>query len=327
MKPSNHPRIAGAREVIATEARTLSQLQDRIDESFVKAVDLILGCQGLVVVTGMGKAGIIGQKISATFASTGTASIFLHPAEAAHGDLGRIRETDILLALSNSGETEEVLRLLNPVKKLGAKIISITGEPNSPLAKHSDVVLNIGDVDEACPLGLAPTASTTALLAMGDALAMVASGERKFSREKFALYHPAGSLGRDLMKVSDVMRKGEKLPAAKEGGTVAQVIKIMTITPGRPGAAVIIDPAGKLKGFFSDGDLRRLLEGKDADSLLSSPIEKVMTPSPKTVGPDQLVGEALNIFSSYKIDQLVVIDSEKKVVGLLDVQDLLEIKF
>lgn len=304
----------------------MSLLRDRVGPSFSQAIDLILKCQGLVVVTGMGKAGIIGQKISATFASTGTPSIFLHPAEAAHGDLGRIRQNDLLLALSNSGGTEEVLRLLNPVKKLGSKIIAVTGDGKSPLARHADCVVDIGSVDEACPLGLAPTASTTALLAIGDALAMVTSSERKFSKESFALFHPAGSLGRELMRISEIMRKGDKLPTAKEGALISEVVRVMTTTPGRPGAAVIVDKQGRMKGFFSDGDVRRLLEKKNVEALLHSPIENVMTPSPKTIGPDQLVGEAMNIFSQFKIDQLVVLDDAKKVVGLLDVQDILEIK-
>lgn len=312
--------------MISAEARTLSKLQQRIDEFFVRAVELVLLCKGQVVLTGMGKAGIIGQKISATLASTGTPSIFLHPAEAAHGDLGRIRENDLLIALSNSGETEELLRLLNPVKKIGAKIIAITGVPTSRLAQHADCVLNLGPVDEACPLGLAPTASSTAMLAMGDALAMVVSSERNFNREQFALFHPAGSLGRELMRIEEVMRKGERLPIAKEKLSVAEAIRLMTATPGRPGAAIVVDKEGKLLGFFSDGDLRRLLDQKDIANLVRQPIESVMTKNPKTIGPEKLLSEALQMFKSYKFDQLVVVDAEQKVVGLLDVQDLLEIK-
>ncbi len=322
-KPS---RVARAKEVISTEAKTLARLIERIDPSFENAVQLTLDCSGLVVVTGMGKAGIIGQKISATFASTGTPSIFLHPAEAAHGDLGRVRENDLLLALSNSGQTEEILRLLSAVKKIGAKIISITGNPASPLAKHSDCILNMGQVDEACPLGLAPTASTTALLAMGDALAMVVADEREFSREKFALYHPAGSLGRSLMKVEEVMRKGENLPLVTEEKPLAEVLQAYSATPGRPGAAIVVDSKNKLKGFFSDGDLRRILGRENTDALLRTPIREVMTVNPKTIESHHLASEALNICKTNKIDQLVVVDAERNVVGLLDVQDLLEIR-
>lgn len=317
-------RLARAKEVIRLEARTIARLEEVLTESFPKAVELILACPGKLVVTGMGKAGLIAQKISATFASTGTDSIFLHPAEALHGDLGRIRAGDLVLALSNSGETAEIKQLLPAARKLGAGVISMTGAPDSTLAGRSDCVLDIGRVDEACPLGLAPTASTSAMLALGDALAMVVLQERSFGREEYALFHPAGSLGRRLMKVSEIMRTGVELPLAPQGAALSEVLTVMGKTKGRPGAALIVDGAGVLVGIFTDGDVRRLVLDRGERLEIARSIESYMNHNPKCVRPDQLVEEAEHLLQEFRIDQIPVIDAERRPVGLLDVQDLLD---
>lgn len=319
-------RLARAREVIRLEARTIAELEASLDGRFVEAVGMILECDGKLVVTGMGKAGLVGQKISATLASTGTESIFLHPAEALHGDLGRIRKGDIVLALSNSGETAEVNQVVPVARKIGARIIAMTGEPGSNLGRLSDCVLDIGRVGEACPLGLAPTASTSALLALGDALAMVLLDERDFGREDYALYHPSGALGRKLMRVDEVMRKGDELPLCVSGATVGEVLRVMGETPGRPGAALITglgDELGKLVGIFTDGDLRRLLDER-GQIQRADPIDGYMGTNPKTIQPDQLVEEAHRMMREHRVDQVPVTEPDGRPVGLLDVQDLLD---
>jgi arabinose-5-phosphate isomerase len=315
-------RLARAAEVIRLEARTIEGLIPRLDGSFDEAVDRILGCRGMVIVTGMGKAGLVGAKLSATFASTGTPSIALHPAEAMHGDLGRIRPDDVVLALTNSGESDELKSLLPHVRRIGAAIVTITGEPESSIARLSDAVLDLGRVDEACPLGLAPTASTSAMMALGDALAMVVLAERGFSREDFARYHPSGSLGRRLMKVREIMRTGNELPLVPLGTPVVQVILTMSRTAGRPGAALIVDRGGLLAGIFTDGDLRRLLERGSVQ--LEQPVDACMGRAPKTVSPEALVAEAEQLLRTHRIDQIAVVDEDGKAVGLLDVQDLLD---
>ncbi len=317
-------RQARAAEVIRLEARTIAELESHLDGRFSEAVDRVLACQGFVVVTGMGKAGLVGTKISATLASTGTASQFLHPAEALHGDLGRIRRFDVVLALSNSGETHEVISVLGPARKLGADVIAITGQADSTLGRLSDCVLEIGVVREACPLELAPTASTSAMLALGDALAMVVLSERGFGREDYALFHPAGSLGRRLMCVREVMRQGAALPLVPVGMPVAQVLITMTSTPGRPGAALVVAPDGRLAGIFTDGDVRRLLQAGRLEVDL--PIEAVMGRDPKSVSPGQLIEEAQRLLKQNRIDQVPVLDEDGRPVGLLDVQDLLDIR-
>jgi arabinose-5-phosphate isomerase len=315
-------RLARAAEVIRLEARTIEGLIARLGGSFDEAVERILGCRGMVIVTGMGKAGLVGAKLSATFASTGTPSIALHPAEAMHGDLGRIRPDDVVLVLTNSGESEELKSLLPHVRRIGAAIVTVTGEPESSIAKLSDSVLDLGRVDEACPLGLAPTASTSAMMALGDALAMVVLAERGFSREDFARYHPAGSLGRRLMKVREIMRTGSELPLVPLGTPVVQVILTMSRTPGRPGAALIVERDGRLAGIFTDGDLRRLLER--GSTQLEQPVDACMGRAPKSVGPEALVAEAEHLLRAHRIDQIAVVDAGGKAVGLLDVQDLLD---
>ncbi len=318
-------RRARAAEVIHVEARAIASLEALLDGGFDKAVDLFLACKGTVVVTGMGKAGLIGAKLSATLASTGTPSLTLHPSEALHGDLGRIRSSDLVLALSNSGETAEIKSLCAATAKIGAQIIAMTGRPESTLGQLSDCVLNIGRVDEACPLGLAPTASTSAMLALGDALAMVVQHERGFSRADYARFHPAGDLGRRLTRVEEIMRHGAEMPAVPSGSSVSQTLLVMSRAPGRPGAALVTDADGKLAGIFTDGNLRRLLESGDA-SALDLPVDDCMGREPKYARPDQLVEEAERLLREHRIDQLAVIDEAGKPIGLLDVQDVLHLR-
>lgn len=310
-----------AREVLKVEAQAILSLVDRLGADFTSAVEAVAACEGLVVVTGMGKAGLIAQKVSATFASTGTPSIFLHPAEAYHGDLGRVGKEDVVLALSNSGETEEVVRLLPSLRRLGARVVALTASRQSTLGKNADLVIELGRIEEACPLGLAPSATTTALLALGDALAFCVFESRGFDREKFAFYHPGGDLGRRLLKVSDVMRGGDRNAVVVESTTVSEAVA--AITKARAGAVCVVDAAGKLAGIFTDGDLRRAMS-RDP-KLISGRIADVMTRSPKTIGPERLATEALRILREKKIDELPVVDAAGTPVGMLDVQDLLDV--
>ena len=321
----NSTLLARAAEVVRVEARTIASLEQRLDARFVKAVDMLLACEGQVVATGVGKAGLVAQKIAATLASTGTPSSYLHPTEARHGDLGRLRARDLLLALSNSGESAEVVALLGPMRKIGAPIVAVTGEPASTLARYADCVLDIGRVQEACPLNLAPTASTSAMLAMGDALAMVVLQERSFGREDYALYHPAGALGRRLMKVREVMRKGEQIPIVESGRTIRDVVLVMNRTPGRPGAALVVDKDRKLVGIFTHGDLARLLEHAGRVDV-GDTVDAHMGRTPKVIGPDKLVEEAQHLLREHRIDQIAVIDEERRPLGLVDVQDLLDVR-
>jgi len=323
--PKSKQRLSRAAEVIRLEATTIAGLEERLGDGFLRAVDMVLGCEGLVVVAGVGKAGLVGQKISATLASTGTPSLFLHPTEALHGDLGRIRARDLVFLISNSGESGETSALIGPARKLGASIIAMTGVASSTLARLADCVLDIGPVEEACPMKLAPTASTSAMLALGDALAMVVLQERNFGREDYALFHPAGSLGRKLMRVAEVMRKGEQLLIAKSGASLKDVVLVMNRTPGRPGAALVVDGQGKLAGIFTHGDLARLLEG-DRPLDMHAPVDEYMGKNPKTIRSDRLVEEAQHVLAEHRIDQIPVIDAERRPVGLLDVQDLLDVR-
>ncbi len=319
------PRIEHARKIIRQEAEVVSLVAQRVDESMPSAVDMILQLPGRVVTTGMGKAGIIAEKISATFASTGTPSIFLHPAEAAHGDLGRIAEGDLLLAFSKSGETEELLRLLGPVKAVGVPMVAITQSRQSTLGQHADLVLEMGPIEEAGNLKLAPTASTTAMLALADALALVVMDGRDFGPEEFARYHPAGDLGRRLLQVEELMRRDDRNPVVDAKATLLDAISVMNRTIGRPGATSVVDEEGKLVGFFTDGDLRRLLEA-GSEGLQTLSIAQVMTVEPKSIQPDTFALEALAHLHQLRVDQMPVVDSQGKVVGLLDVQDLLDLK-
>ena len=307
------------RQVLELEARAIRSLAERLDRNFLEAVRMLLQCKGRVVCTGMGKPGLIGQKISATLASTGTPSYSLHPAEALHGDLGRVVKHDVLLVLSNSGETDEIVRLIPHVRRIGAKIIAITGSRNSTLAAHCDVLLDIGDVTEACPLGLAPSTSTTAMLALGDALALAVLRARHFTPEEYAFYHPGGSLGRKLLKVEDIMRKGPANPTVSEKSTVKEAL--FAITEARAGATSVVDSEGRLVGIFTDGDLRRhVARNPNVDAAL---IADVMTRRPITIAPEKLATEAAQVLLEHRIDELPVVDSEGRPVGMVDIQDLL----
>ncbi len=317
-----------ARNVLATEARCIGDLADRIDEHFASAAGSVYKCGGSVVLTGIGKAGIIAQKISATLASTGTPSIFLHPVEALHGDLGRVRRDDVVIILSHSGATEEIVRLVDHLKARGARLVAITAFDDSPLARHADIVLNYGDVDEACPLGLAPTASTGCMLALGDALALTVMDMRKFSPEEFATFHPAGELGRRLLRVEESMtvRKGERLPVARENLTVREALTDAEKIERRAGALLLVDADGRLSGIFTDADLRRLSIDDRDGRLMDRPIREVMHRDPKRIRAGELASEAMAILNKYRIDELPIVDDDGRPVGLLDVQDLMELK-
>ena len=321
LSPSRAQVLGFAREVLSAEARAILAVGDRIGPTFRDAVEWVLACGGQIVVTGMGKAGFIAQKLSATLASTGTPSIFLHPAEAVHGDLGRVAQRDVVLALSNSGATEEILRLLPALKRIGARIIAITGDPSSGLAQGADLVLDIGRIDEACPMGLVPTASTAALHALGDALAMTLVRLKQFSSDEYALFHPGGSLGRSVMRVFEVMRAGASNPVVRDTAPLREAVVVMTNTPGRPGATNVVDRSGRLVGIFTDGDLRRLVERGHTDFQL--PVREVMGRHPRCVSPEDLVLSAAARMREASVDQLPAVDADGKPVGLLDVQDLL----
>lgn len=309
-----------ARQVINTEAKAVQGLLNNLDGNFTAAVEAMAKCTGRVVVCGMGKTGIVGRKIAATLSSTGTPSVFLHSAEAVHGDLGQVTRKDVLILISQSGETEETVRLLPLIKKIGAKTIAVTGNPKSLLAKYSDIVLNTAVAQEGCPLGLAPMASTTATLVLGDALAACLIDRRKFKKEDFAFYHPGGTLGRRLLlKVEDIMRTGEGLARVRATAKVKDVL--LAITRARSGCACVVDAKGRLVGIFTDGDLRRHL--KDGVLILARPVGQVMTVKPTVVTKDKLAAEAFDILKTKKIDELPIVDKAGKLAGLVDVQDLL----
>ncbi|MDD5130195.1 MAG: KpsF/GutQ family sugar-phosphate isomerase [Candidatus Omnitrophica bacterium] len=313
--------IKRAKEVLEIEAQAIRLLKMRLGKGFVKAIELILKCKGRVVVSGMGKTGIIAQKFSATLASTGTPSLFLHTAEAIHGDLGKVTGDDIIIILSNSGSTEEMKQLLPILKKIGAPIISLTGNSKSVLAKYSDVVLDVSVKKEACPLGLAPTASTTAALAMADALAVCLLDRKGFKEKDFAFFHPGGALGRRLLlTVQDIMRQGQANAIVGEDKLVADVL--LAITRARSGSAIVVDKRGKLKGIFTDGDLRRHLASDK--NLTARAIREVMTKNPTVVSKDMLAAQAMRILQDKRIDEVPVVDKSMRPVGLLDVQDLLK---
>jgi arabinose-5-phosphate isomerase len=309
------------REILKIEAAAVLSLAERLGPEFDAAIETIAACKGHLVVTGMGKAGLVGQKISATFASTGTPSIFLHPAEAYHGDLGRVLAADVVLAISNSGETEEVARLLPSIRQIGARIVAITASKTSVLGRNADIAIELGRIEEACPLKLAPSATTTAILALGDALALCVLEARGFDKEQFSFYHPGGDLGRKLLKVADVMRTGERNPIVREETMLTEAIA--TITKARAGAVTIVDGAGKLAGIFTDGDLRRTMS-RDP-KLITSKISQVMTKQCRTITADRLASEALKILHEKKIDELPVLNEKNEPVGMLDVQDLLDV--
>lgn len=323
-RESPKAQLAWARQVLKTEARAITSVAQKLDAGFVAALDALCRVKGRIIVTGIGKPGFIAQKLSATLASTGLASFYLHPAEAAHGDLGRVRPEDVVVALSNSGTTDEVVRLLVPLKRLGVLLVVVTGDRDSVLARAADIVVDIGQLDEACPMGLVPTASSAALHAVTDALAMTLAWRRDFSASEYALYHPGGKLGRSVLKVRELMRTLDANPLVRDDASLSEVVVVMTNTPGRPGAANVVDRRGRLIGIFTDGDLRRLAEQKRLK--LETRVSDVMAKHPRCVSPDELVLAAIALMREAKVDQLPVVDAEGLAVGLLDVQDLLAAK-
>jgi arabinose-5-phosphate isomerase len=314
----NHPSVVEARRVLEVEAAAILGLKDRLDRNFISAVEAIHTCQGRVVTMGMGKSGIICKKISATLASTGTPSFFMHPAEANHGDLGMLVKGDVVLAVSNSGETEELVRLLESIKRIGARVIAITGNPNSTLARNADFHLSAAISREACPLGLAPTASTTATLALGDALAMALLVQKGFRDEDFARLHPGGKLGKRFLRVRDLMHKGEQVPLVRVDTQMQDVIYEMS----RKGFGItaVVDPEGLMLGVISDGDLRRALQS-DAE-LVKRPAEACMKRNPITIGGHELASAALQILEQKKITSLFITEESGRVEGILHLHDL-----
>src|SRR5262245_47407491 len=316
-----------ARQVIETEAAAVNSVATAVDEHFERAGRLILDWAASVLTCGVGKAGHVARKISATLSSTGTPSHFLSPADAVHGDLGSVRQGDVVLIFSASGESDEILRLLSIVKKLNHPVIAVTAGPTSSLGRFADVTLAMGKIEEACPLGLAPSASTTAMLALGDALALSVMKMRSFTADDFAVFHPAGQIGRKLIKVKEAMtfRLGENLPVASDRLTVGQVLHEVSSIRRRSGAVVLVDETGRISGIFSDGDLRRLVTDDDGTAL-RKPMRDVMTRNPKRIGAEQLASEAMALMHQYRIDELPVVDGDNKPVGLIDVQDLVVLK-
>ncbi|MEW6131817.1 MAG: KpsF/GutQ family sugar-phosphate isomerase [Pseudomonadota bacterium] len=310
-----------ARQVLAIEADAVRKLSARIDGQFENAIAIILNCKGRVVVTGMGKSGHIARKIAATLASTGTPAFFVHPGEASHGDLGMITQDDVVVALSNSGESAEVIAILPLIKRRGAKLIGMSGNPASTLARESDVHLNAAVDKEACPHNLAPTASTTAALALGDALAVALLDARGFTPDDFARTHPGGSLGRRLLvHVRDVMHGGDRLPVVSETASLKDAL--LEMTRKGLGMTAIVDAGGRLAGVFTDGDLRRTLE--KAVDVHAVGIAEIMTRNPKSIGPDQLAVEAAERMQELKINGLLVVDNDQRLVGALNMHDLLK---
>jgi len=312
-----------AREVLEIEAKAITDLITRLDERFTRAANIILECRGRVVVSGMGKSGHVARKIASTLASTGTPAFFVHPAEASHGDLGMITRDDVFIALSNSGESGELLAIVPVLKRQGAKLIAMTGNDGSALAQEADVHLYAGAAKEACPLNLAPTASTTAALALGDALAVALMQARGFTRDEFARSHPGGALGRKLLThVRDVMRTGENAARIVDDATTMQAV--VEMSRGRMGMTAVLDRQGRVIGIFTDGDLRRALE-KGLD-LHATKVAAAMTKNPRTIGPDKLAAEAVEIMERNKVNQLLVVDHEGQLLGALNMHDLFRAK-
>ncbi len=313
--------LASGRRVIRVETEALQALQARIGPSFAAACRELLACRGRVVCTGMGKSGHIATKIAATLASTGTPAFFLHPGEASHGDLGMVKDEDVVLMLSNSGESEEILTIVPALKRQGNRIIAMTGRAESRMARLADVHLDASVPEEACPLGLAPTSSTTAALVMGDALAVALLEARGFTSDDFARSHPAGSLGRRLLlHISDVMHAGDDVPRVGEDATATEAL--VEMSRKRLGMTAVVDAHGVLLGIFTDGDLRRALDDAQLD-LRTTPVRTLMARSPKTIGAQQLAVEAAHLMEEFKINALVVVDEQRRVVGALNIHDLL----
>ncbi len=311
-----------AKRVLQTEADAVRALIDKLDGSFEKAIDIIYEARGRLVVTGMGKSGLVGKKIAATLASTGTPAFFLHPAEASHGDLGMVTTRDVILAISNSGETDEITDLIPFLKRFNVTVISMTGNPNSTLARAADVSLDISVKEEACPMGITPTASTTATLAMGDAIAVALLVKRGFRQEDFASFHPSGSLGKKLfIRVRDLMHKGDALPVIDPSTPVMNAV--MEISSKRLGIAIVAGDDRKLLGIVTDGDVRRGIQkwGKDFFDMKA---EEVMTTNPKAISQDELAAKALSVMETYSITSLVVPDHEGKAVGIIHLHDILK---
>jgi arabinose-5-phosphate isomerase len=317
-------RLAYARQVVRAEAAALEQVADRLDDSFLQAVDLFYHCPGRIAITGTGKSADIGQKIAGTLNSTGTRAYLLDATRAVHGDLGMVHPNDVVLALSHSGESEEVVRLLGPLKQLATALVGMTSNARSSLASQADIALVLGPLEEVCPLGLAPSTSTTAMIAVGDALAFVLMQMRTFTREDFARYHPAGSLGRKLLKIEAVMRRGEALRLASQDATVRAVFAGCRSRGRRTGAVMLTEETGRLTGLFTDSDLARLFEQR-RDAALDRPIREVMTPAPITVPLGTRLVEAVDLLCRHKISELPVVDAAGLPVGLLDITDVIEL--
>jgi arabinose-5-phosphate isomerase len=308
-----------AKRVLRIEAEALTDLLRRLDASFERAVELLLGCKGRVVVIGMGKSGLIGRKIAATFSSTGTPSVFLHPAEAVHGDLGMLMREDVVLAVSYGGETEEIAALLETIKRLGLRMISLTGHPGSTIGAASDVTLDVSVKEEACSLNLAPTASTTAAMAMGDALAVALLERRGFSHGDFAALHPGGRLGKKLLRVENLMHSGDAMPRVSAGAKMPDVI--YEISKKGLGMTTVVDGDGHLAGILTDGDLRRLMQKRGA-ATMDLVVGECMNRTPQTLAPSELAGSALRMMEERKITSLVVTDPERKPLGVVHLHDL-----
>lgn len=312
--------ISWAKKVLETEKKGINDLIGNLNNDFLETIKIIFHCRGRIIVTGMGKAGIIGQKFSATLSSTGSSSFWLHAAEAVHGDLGSVREDDVVVVLSYSGETDEIKNLIPFIKKIGIKIIAITGNIKSSLGRYADSVVNVKVDKEACALGLAPTTSTTAMLAICDAISVILQKLKGFKEKDFAFFHPRGSLGRKLLlKVKDIMRKGRFNPIVDENALVKEVI--LKITSSHAGAAAVVNKKGKLAGIFTDGDLRRNLE--KYPQLLKKKVKTVMTVKPVVVRDDDLAFQALKVLEKKKIDEVPVVDKDYRPAGMLDIQDLI----
>ncbi len=316
-------QLREARRIVRQEADALNRMADNLDPNLCQAVRAIQGVSGSVIVTGIGKAGLIGQKIVATFASTGTRAHFMHPAEARHGDLGCVGSNDIALVLSNSGETEELITLIPALKSLHVPIIAMTRDDENSLARQADILIRIGKHQEAGELQLAPSCSTTAMLALGDALALVLSQSKGFTARDFAAFHPAGSLGRQLCPVKDVMRSGKQLRIASENETVREVMIYHSHPGRRTGAVILTSETGRLTGLFTDSDLARMFENR-RDEQLDQPIRLVMTRNPITLGPDVLLPEAIHLMSERKLSEVPVIDNNRNPIGMLDITDVLQ---
>lgn len=319
--PKGGTSLDAGRRVLGIEARAVQALVQRLDGGFTQAVDLLYQCKGKVVVSGMGKSGLIGQKIAATMASTGTPSFFLHPAEGLHGDLGMLARHDVLIAISNSGETQEILQLLPFMERMGIPVVAIVGRMSSTLAKNSAVSLDVSVAEEACPMGLAPTASTTATLAMGDALAVALLEKRGFKEQDFAQFHPGGTLGRRLLvKVRDLMHKEQEVPQVEE--TVLASVAILEMSAKKLGMTTVVDRAGALLGVITDGDLRRFVQqGGDFAKITAG---SLASRRPKLIGPDELAAKAVEMMERFSITTLVVADSAKRIVGVVHLHDLLK---